>query len=118
MKSDVDDPDIAYFDVAERRREKARARVEDEARTWRDPSASAIASAPPRDLNSAIAVALEKYRARCFWNVRIPEGAEGAKMIAERLKSHGDMAAWRLAGEIEALDDAVDPAGRTPIGSR
>jgi hypothetical protein len=39
--------------------------------------------------------------------MRVPAGAEGDKVIVERLKKHGDMEAWRLAVEIEALADAA-----------
>lgn len=51
-------------------------------------------------------VALSKYRTRCFWNVNIPEGPEGIPIIIDRLKAHGDMAAWRLAASIQKASNA------------
>lgn len=53
------------------------------------------------------AIALERYRSRCFWNIKVPDGAAGDRIIVDRLKKHGDMAAWRLAVEIEALANAA-----------
>lgn len=59
------------------------------------------------DIASLRAIALKRYRSRCFWNIQVPDGPAGNQIIVERLKKHGDMEAWRLAVEIEALADAA-----------
>jgi hypothetical protein len=45
--------------------------------------------------------AVAQYGATCLWNIVPKNDADGLRVIAEKLKSNGDMAAWRLALEIE-----------------
>lgn len=68
---------------------------------------SANPAAAGRRIAELRSLALSRYAGCCFWNMRVPAGAEGDKVIVERLKKHGDMEAWRLAVEIEALADAA-----------
>lgn len=50
--------------------------------------------------------ASSRYGARCLWDCRPARTVAGMRMIAERLKTHGDMTAWRFALRIEeALAD-------------
>lgn len=52
--------------------------------------------------------ATRRYGARCLWNCKPPRTVEGMRTVAARLKAHGDMAAWRLALDIEeSLADAA-----------
>lgn len=66
-----------------------------------------IAAPAGADIASLRAIALKRYRSRCFWNIQVPDGPAGNQIIVDRLKKHGDMKAWRLAVEIEALADAA-----------
>lgn len=51
--------------------------------------------------------ASSRYGARCLWKCRPARTVAGMRMIAERLKTRGDMTAWRFALQIEAaLADA------------
>lgn len=45
--------------------------------------------------------ATERYGARCLWNCKPSRTVAGLLTVAEQLKAHGDMRAWRLAMDIE-----------------
>ncbi|MCJ2040942.1 hypothetical protein MKK55_18600 [Methylobacterium sp. J-059] len=45
--------------------------------------------------------AIERYGARCLWNCKPSRTVAGLLTVAEQLKAHGDMRAWRLALGIE-----------------
>lgn len=47
--------------------------------------------------------AIDRYGARCLWNMKPRRTEAGLSAIADRLKKHGDMEAWKLACNIEAF---------------
>lgn len=52
--------------------------------------------------------AVTRYGTRCLWNVKPQPTPGGMLVIADKLRKHGDMEAWKLAARIrEALDDAA-----------
>lgn len=59
-------------------------------------------------LKSLHGEAFARFGARCLWNTKPPVTPEGLRYIAERLRKHGDMAAWRLAARIiEEVENAA-----------
>ena len=59
-------------------------------------------------LAELFAEAVAQYRTQCLWNIDPQATPQGLRVIASRLRKHGDMAAWRLAGRIEqGLADAA-----------
>ncbi|BCB21993.1 hypothetical protein OCUBac02_48870 (plasmid) [Bosea sp. ANAM02] len=54
--------------------------------------------------------AIERYGAMCLWNAKPQRTIAGLRVIIERLKTYGDMPAWKLALSIsEFLGDASGP---------
>jgi hypothetical protein len=52
--------------------------------------------------------AVDLFGARCLWNLKPEPTPTGMRVIAERLRKHGDMDAWRLASRIQkAVGHAV-----------
>lgn len=64
-------------------------------------------SAPPEDLASLYHRAFEKFGARALWNVREQEAPSRADALAitRTLRVEGDLAARRLAEQIEKACD-------------
>lgn len=55
-------------------------------------------------LKDLLAVAVRRFRARCFWNVSTNQSlARLAPLVATRLRKYGGKEGLALAGEIEAL---------------
>ena len=52
--------------------------------------------------------AFARFGARGLWNTKPSVTPDGLRYIAERLRKHGDMAAWRLADRILARVDHAD----------
>ena len=46
--------------------------------------------------------AVERFGARCLWNIRPTPTPESMRVVARQLKTYGNLAAWRLGAEIEA----------------
>ena len=44
--------------------------------------------------------AIGRFGATCLWNARPSRTKQGMRVVAERLRLYGNMAAWRLAAEI------------------
>ncbi len=52
--------------------------------------------------------ATARYGSRCLWNCDPSRTVRGLRAVAEQLKAHGDMVAWRMACDIEeSLADAA-----------
>jgi len=52
--------------------------------------------------------AVERFGARCLWNMRPSKTLDGMRVVADGLRAHGGMDAWRLATEIrEAIARAA-----------
>ncbi len=52
--------------------------------------------------------AVIRYGKRCLWNVSPQPTLGGMRVIADKLRKHGDMEAWKLATRIrEAIADAT-----------
>lgn len=52
--------------------------------------------------------AVSRYGKRCLWNVDPQPTPSGMRVIADKLRKHGDMEAWKLAARIrEAIADAT-----------
>lgn len=54
--------------------------------------------------------AIALYGVRCLWNCRPSTTPQGLRIVARRLRLHGDMGAWRLACQIE--ESLIDAARR------
>lgn len=44
--------------------------------------------------------AMTRFRARCLWSANPSRSSHGLAIIADRLRSHGGMEAWKLAEKI------------------
>lgn len=62
---------------------------------------SAFRSELPSALQTLYSDAITKFGAQCLWNASPSQTRDGMRMIVERLRRYGGMAAWRLALEIE-----------------
>jgi len=63
---------------------------------------------PSSDLAILHQQAVEKFGLSCLWNMKPSSSPHGMKVIADQLRKHGGMDAWRLAAKIEeALNQAT-----------
>jgi hypothetical protein len=59
-------------------------------------------------LQELLATAVERFGARCLWNIRPEATPASLRVVARQLKTYGNLVAWRLGAEIEAeLDRAA-----------
>lgn len=59
-------------------------------------------------LESLFDEAITRYGPRCLWNVKPQKTPSGLRVIADKLRKHGDMEAWKIAARIrEELDHAA-----------
>lgn len=73
----------------------------------------AITDPDSRDLDQLFDEAVAHYRTRCLWNLEPQRTPGGMRVIADKLRRHGDMDAWRLAARIrKALGDEDRRWGR------
>lgn len=49
--------------------------------------------------------AVDRYGTMCFWHLRPKRTESSLRVLVDRLKTYGDMAAWRLAMSIEGFLD-------------
>lgn len=64
-------------------------------------------ASPRPELSALFDEAVTRYGARCLWNIRPRKTPEGMMVIANKLRQHGDMNAWKLASRIkEELSNA------------
>jgi hypothetical protein len=75
-------------------------------------SSTAKSEQPGRPLSgeqaSLFDLAVTRYGARCLWNCRPKRTVEGMLVVADRLKAHGNMEAWRLAMRLqEAVSHSI-----------
>ena len=66
----------------------------------------------PGEPSSELAIlhqqAVEKFSLSCLWKMKPSSSPHGMKVIADQLRKHGGMDAWRLAAKIdEALNQAT-----------
>ena len=47
-------------------------------------------------------IAVERFGARCLWNIRPAPTPSSMRVVARQMKTYGNLAAWRLGAEIEA----------------
>jgi len=53
-------------------------------------------------LQDLLEVAIAQFGPRCLWNIRPDSTPASMRVVARQLKTYGNLAAWRLAAEIEA----------------
>ncbi len=53
-------------------------------------------------LQDLLEVAITQFGPRCLWNIRPDSTPASMRVVARQLKTYGNLAAWRLAAEIEA----------------
>jgi len=63
---------------------------------------------PSSDLAILHKEAVEKFGTSCLWSMKPSSSRLGMKVVADQLRTHGGMDAWRLAAKIdEALNQAT-----------
>ena len=53
-------------------------------------------------LQDLMEAAVQRFGARCLWNIRPEPTIASMRVVAHQLKTYGNLAAWRLGAEIEA----------------
>jgi hypothetical protein len=59
--------------------------------------------------------AVDRYGTMCFWHLRPRRTESSLRVLVDRLRTYGDMAAWRLAVNIEAFLDERERDGSDAV---
>jgi hypothetical protein len=67
-----------------------------------DPRSIGMNGTSTKRLEDLLDAAVEQFGSRCLWNIRPTPTPSSMRVVARQLKTYGNLAAWRLAAEIEA----------------